>query len=536
LSRQFLRGGITLFLLLLFGGCYNNSHVRSQRVMEEGESILSVGSNIAIGGDYDDESYRIDDHGVSGFRVGLSYLKNIKGTEHGIYLGLGVLDISSSYILGYDYRKLVEKNGRQFRYSLYSEYNTIKSTGGGRWENDISGTAFQFRPAISTVTSEVNKYYIGAHGILGFGTINRSYWDSYYDTQYDRWRDGEFEYSYNSSVVGAGISAGYEQRFLGLIVQSQFDVSLLNRTSNLMDEVINFGDTYGLAPLNASEMHFGVGMAIYVAPKKKRGTTRSSQIIPPQHIVEKIPDSEMVYDPFTGTRVKKEKQGSSLQFDPETGELIEVSESTPQFDPLTGAMVVQNEPVEFDPMTGLPLEVKSPERSPDESLLSVEERTLLATRGLRILALNGRSVNAAVLDLNDRGIVIKYKGTGVVPVETLYYQRIRDIQFGSPTKGIGEAGSMGLAGCASGVGIPLAIALLTDNFEFLGVSIIAAPVAGIGGFLYGLGYRERYDLNFAPYIIRKLPSEEINKRKKHAIVRMTKQYLKSGFPNYNLVQ
>lgn len=527
MNRDILKRSTILTLLLVVGSCYNNSHVRTQRVLEEGESVLSVGSNFVIQwGDDGSSSSRIDEHGVSGSRIGLSYLKNINDTEHGIYLGMGLLDGPSSYILGHDYRKVVNDNGQQFRYSLYSEYNLINETDAEEWGPDISGSAVQLRPAISTITSESNKYYAGVHGILGFGTISESYYD---------YQSGRVDYSYNTSVVGAGISAGYEQRVVGWIVQSHFDLSLLNRTSDLMDGFSGIDDTYGLEPLDATNVHFGFGVAIYGAPNNKPGASRVSQKPPPQYMVEKNQTSELAYDPFTGKMVEKEQESQPLQFDPETGELTEVSASDPQFDPSTGELIVEAPPMEFDPITGLPVEEKAPAKSPEESLLSVEEMTQLIFKGLRIVALNGVKVNAEVLDLNDYGIVIRYKGTGTLPRETLNYQQINQIQFGTPSGDLAKAGTMALGGCASGVGIPIALALFTGEWVYMIASVYAAPVAGVGGFLLGLSHQDQYTLNFTPYAQIKLSSEEIQRKKKQAILSMTKHYLNSGFPSYDLV-
>lgn len=515
---------------MLIMGCYNNSHVRPQRVIEPGERIVSVGSNLSVGGPGDHDSYRIDDHGVSGLRVGLSYLTNINNTEHGIYLGLGSLSISSSYILGYDFRKVVEKDGRQYRYSLYSEFNGIYRSEEAYWDDNIWGSAFQFRPAISTVTSASSKYYGGIHGILGFGMIQKSFWEDYYNTQ-----TSELSVSFNTTTAGVGVTAGHEQRLFGLIVQTQFDVSLLSHSNSLIEGNIDRDYYNGFDPMNETAVHFGLGMACYLAPKKKPGTTRVNRKVSHQYVSAKKTETELRYDPFTGKLVKNKHEKPLLQFDPVTGEPMKKDESQ-IFDPVTGDLIPQEKPLQFDPLTGLPLEKKGPTRSPEASLLNPQEQTALVVKGLRILALNGLEVNAKVMDLNGQGIVINYKGVGNQPRETLYYQRIHSITFGTPSNGLGKAGSIALAGCAVGIGIPLSIALVADEFELLGIGILTAPLGGVGGLLYGLTHRDLYQLNFVPFEKLKLTPGDLNDKKKHAILSMTKQYLDSGFPSYNLVE
>lgn len=517
-------------------GCYNNSHVRPQRIIEPGEKIISLSSNLALGGPSDNDSYRVDDHGVSGLRLGLSYLTNVDGNDHGLYLGLGSLSHSSSYILGYDIRKVVERDGRQLRYSLYSEFNQIRENDDGGWNDEISGSAFQFRPAITSIASETNKLYGGIHGILGYGTITNSSSDGYYNNQTGRWVDNTLEVTYKTSTTGIGITAGHEQRMWGMIVQTQVDLSLLNHKTSFNEGSIDYRMYEGYDLMDAPAVHFGIGMTFFQAPKKKAGSTRKQSKISSQYTQGEKPEPEMVYDPFTGKMVKKEDEKPLLQFDPETGEIIQAKKPVLKFDPLTGKEIKEEQPIEFDPTTGLPIEKEEPARSPDTSLLSPQERVALITKGLRILVLNGKTMNASVLDLNDRGIVIRYKGVGEQPEQTLYYHRINTIQFGTPTKGGGEAGVMALAGCAAGIGVPLLAALLIDEFELLGISILTAPLGGVGGLIFGLTHRERYNLNFLPYIGLKLTAKDLNARKKQVILSMTKHYLDSGFPSFNLVK
>lgn len=536
MNRSFKNISIIVLSLFMMVGCYNNSHVRPQRVIEPGEQIISLSSNMTLGGPSENDSYRIDEHGVAGQRLGLSYLKNINGNEHGVYLGLGSLDFSSSYILGYDLRKIIEKDGRRLRYSLYSEYNQIKNSDYVDWGDNYSGNAFQFRPAITSITSETNQYYGGIHGILGFGTITNTSQDEYYDYETGRWYDTEIEARYNTSTMGIGITAGHEQRKWGMIIQTQFDLSLLNHKTSFIDGGVHYDSYEGFDPIDEAAIHIGIGTSIFIAPNKKAGSTRKQSKISPQYNAVIKPEPEMVYDPFTGKMVGKEDEKPLLQFDPETGEIIEAKKPALKFDPLTGKEIEEEQVIKFDPMTGLPIEKEEPSRSPENSLLRPQERAALTTKGLRILVLNGKTMNASVLDLNDRGIVIKYKGVGEQPKQTLYYHRINTIQFGTPTKGGGEAGGIALAGCAAGIGVPLLAALLTDEFELLGISILTAPLGGVGGLIYGLTHRERYDLNFLPYIHLKLTAKDLNKRKKQVILNMTKQYLDSGFPSFNLVK
>lgn len=475
---------------------------------------------MAIGGSYYDESYQFEERGVSGFRSGISYLTHHNGYEQGVYVGLGTLNYASSFIIGHDIRKITERKGQLWRYSLYSEMNILRDDrDDSGWGSSASGTVFQFRPAVTSVTSETKKYYGGVHGILGFGTIDRSRWD---------W-DYEQRFSYDLSTLGIGLTAGHEQRLMNFIIQSQFDVSLVNHMSSLISLDNSGWDDDGFSPLDQSSLHLGIGMSIYPAPRKQSGK-KTKQKVPTGFVPPVADKQEQVYDPFTGQLVDVKEEKPVPMFDPETGEVIPPSEVV-EFDPLTGEQVKKEAPLTFDPLTGEPIKVKEPTpRDPKSSLLSIEEQTSLVAKGLKILSINGMNVHADVVDLNDLGIMTINMRVRPHKEETIYYDRIRSISFGSPSSGFSGAKSGAMMGTMGGLAIPIGLAAISQEPEYLFLSILTAPAGAVGGFIYGFASRETHTLEFRNVVEPRLSKKQLRLKKKQMILEMMKEYIANGFP------
>lgn len=92
-----------LFLFLL-SGCYNNSHIRTSKILEEGEIVTSFSGSLNIAPE-ENIGYVYDDNydgnynyygglrrvytGLAGLRGELSILRGYKNSEAGLYSGVG---------------------------------------------------------------------------------------------------------------------------------------------------------------------------------------------------------------------------------------------------------------------------------------------------------------------------------------------------------------------------------------------------------------------------------------------------------------
>ena len=94
---------LSVWILVLFG-CHNNAHIRTQKILEKKESVISVSGVLPIGGI--DDRYSIDDeNGILVMRGELSYIKGFGNYELGPYAGFGLSDFDDpGFILGFDYK------------------------------------------------------------------------------------------------------------------------------------------------------------------------------------------------------------------------------------------------------------------------------------------------------------------------------------------------------------------------------------------------------------------------------------------------
>jgi hypothetical protein len=510
-------------------GCYNNSHVRTQRILEPDERVISLSSNFNLGTDFDNyRSYRISQSGVSGLRLGISYLGYHRGYEQGVFLGLGNLGYSSSIILGHDIRKIVQREKNLLRYSLYSEINIIEADEERRWGEDISGTVFQLRPAVTTITSDKNNYYLGMHGIFGFGTIQSALYDNYYSSS-GNWVEDIVKYSFTTTTLGIGFTAGHEQRLAGLIVQNQVDLSFFNLSNSLVEGQISQDNYDGFDPLKKSSMHLGLGMAVRLAPKRKYSGLKSRSLS--ANLPSKL-RGENSYDPFSGKLIVKEKV-MPVRFDPVSGEpIFELEEQ--QFDPLTGEPVETQEKLKFDPMTGLPINPLIPKDiDPERSFLTPQERINLITKGLKVNMLNGVGINADVIDVNQLGIVVQNLALGGTGKQTLKFDRINSLKFSSSSRGFSGAASGASLGIASGLVVPLGLSVFIGDPEYMFVSFFTVPLGVLIGGIYGYTVRDTYVMDFLTEA-EELTPEQLLAHKQKTITLVTQFYLESGFPSNNI--
>lgn len=316
---------LALTFLFSVWGCYNNAHVRTQKVLEPGEQANSVSVNMVMGGPGDPGV------GVPGFRGEISHIRGGKLGESGIYAGAGLTGEGLGFAIGHHYMLYsVSSLGKFYKYGLQSELDFQP-----RWDAyQPTGWAIQLRPTISTVTSMDKSTYAGLHGILSFSTMESSSYDFF----------GSYQDAYTHTAFGIGATFGFE--FISFSQkaswQSQLDVSYL-----LYNRIIGFeGDRY----LNTSALVVGVSVGgnSFKLPGGARRPARPSPVPlsppPPSPPLVSAESPPAKLDPTTGKPVEQEP---ASEIDPETGLPIVPEKEVPEtvrIDPLTGQLITTIEP------------------------------------------------------------------------------------------------------------------------------------------------------------------------------------------------
>lgn len=206
------QSAILFILIFLILACHNASHIRTQKILEQDETAISIGVITNLGGDTDAYKFHsIRESNNFGGRAEISYLKGSGNSEFGPYAGFGMTTMDFGIIGGFDYRT----------YSgLYSN-NPLKV--GGQIEINYipigvaTGSTIVLKPSIISTTNKQRKYYYGIHGLIAAGT-NLSHEASYFDTNLNQ-EAGSF-INYHISSVGGGISFGLETQVLKKIYYS----------------------------------------------------------------------------------------------------------------------------------------------------------------------------------------------------------------------------------------------------------------------------------------------------------------------------
>ncbi len=298
--------------LLVFVGCHNNAHLRTQKVLKPGEKVYSGSGVLAMGGA--EEYYNsINNTGVMGLRGEVSMLKGGNNLEAGPYFGVGIGDDGPGLILGYDYRKYTgqgsgspKKMGTQFEVNIGE-----------------AGPAFHLRPSLTSTTKRGKPLYGGIHGLLAIGSLT----DHGYGFGYDYDEEIEIDYRFNS--LGAGLTAGAEfLNFNNNSIQLQVDVSLVKNAFNINDSE----EYWDLSIETRDDELFpivtgSIGMSFF---KPDPTNKESFEPLPAPSYSTGQSQTQPVFDPETG-----EKISGAMRFDPETGEpIIET-----RFNPETGEQV-----------------------------------------------------------------------------------------------------------------------------------------------------------------------------------------------------
>ena len=112
---------ISTFFLLFNTGCHNSTHLRTQKILDENESIFSLSASMPIGGpescfyeqnttdygfsrdhDNNDPSFYLSS-GIAGLRIETSYLKRTNFGELGIFGGAGPAQEEFAFVFGGDF-------------------------------------------------------------------------------------------------------------------------------------------------------------------------------------------------------------------------------------------------------------------------------------------------------------------------------------------------------------------------------------------------------------------------------------------------
>ncbi|MCF7824036.1 MAG: hypothetical protein K9N35_07665 [Candidatus Marinimicrobia bacterium] len=511
LNKYFTHIGAGIFLGLVLTSCYNNTHIRTQRILEPGEKVFSVNSGIAAAFADNEAGYQIEEGGIGAFRFGVSYLGVHGEYEQGLNVGYSLVDYGdkSDIIVGYDIRKVESDAGKRlYRKGFYIEANMIN--GGDSYES-LSGTIFQIRPYLMTCTSEQKNWYGGIHGLFSLGNMNANINDYYY-SGVSGMQDIDYQYSVIS--VGAGVSFGNEARLGNILFQTQIDMSMLSQNHNLLSDAPDYLE-YGYEdwePFKRTGPVIGLSTAIRIAPPRKAPTRYYPSITNTLPAIGTIKEQDsapkLIYDPFTGQEVstqnkppdlffnpetgEEKKSATELMFDPVTGEPVE-SQLLLQFDPVSGEAIAPDQGMKFDPETGYVLENQPAQYEAPYSLLTLGEQSLLLSNGLKIKSLNAKPVQMKVLDITNEGLFVVHETNFRPEQEVIPFDKILQISFEGGRKGMSESFGSALSGCGSCVGIALGVSLLTSDFEAMYLALYA-PVVGLGTWIYSSTEKDAYHL------------------------------------------
>ena len=138
-KRTFCPILVSIFLGLT--ACYNNAHLRTQKILEPGEMVYSGSGILAV-------IFFNEQTGISGLRGEVSMLTGNKTGEKGLYggVGLGYGGVGLSYIAGYEYKKYMRLDtDLPFKLGIQAELNLTP------------GNEYNFKNAVGTPNS-LSKY------------------------------------------------------------------------------------------------------------------------------------------------------------------------------------------------------------------------------------------------------------------------------------------------------------------------------------------------------------------------------------------
>ena len=299
------RGTFCPILISSFLGltaCYNNAHLRTQKILEPGEMVYSASGILAVSGD---DIYT----GISGLRGEVSMLAGYETGEKGPYGGVGLGD-GISYIAGYEYKKYMRLDtDLPFKLGIQGELNLTP----GNEYNFKNATVLHLRPSYKTTTAKGRNYYGGIHGLLAVGSWKRQFFqppgfpgDSNNNDELGTTR---------FSSVGAGVTVGSEYLFQSSSLQLQVDVSMVQNTK---DEGI-------IRSREPAPMVSGSAGINFFKPAPQPEVPSEPYPIPyyyqedEEYEDETESEPDVLFDPETGEPIDLDED---IEFDPETGEPI----------------------------------------------------------------------------------------------------------------------------------------------------------------------------------------------------------------------
>ena len=306
--------------MFILSGCYNNTNIRTSKILEEGEKVISFNGslniaseglgNIVVAGSGYYANRWIVPTGLAGLRGELSLLKGYKNSEAGFSGGVG-FGWNPALHIGLEYKKYINLNNLSpLKAGIHIEVNEMVGL----------GTAIQSVQSIKTTSSKKNPFYGGFHSIYTYGS-----------------HVGYKEFgniSYDFLMKGIGITFGMESFFrrFGLNTSTilQIDASLLSSS------VLNIkgakkgesGKIIGEYPTISASLGFNFF---------NTGSKKGSPLTP---LPKPKINPELEFDPETGSPI--EKTSSGLEFDPETGEPAKQTNQELRFDPETGELLLNN--------------------------------------------------------------------------------------------------------------------------------------------------------------------------------------------------
>ena len=300
--------------MLIINGCHNNAHLRTQKKLDKGESVISSSVVGNIGGmEKGFELNAINRTGILGSRLEISYLRGTGSSELGPYFSVGSDYHDVGFNGGFDYRAYVLGNGKYNKKAGFQiEYNYTEPI------NNNFVKTLHLRPSISTITDENKSTYMGIHGIIASGQLSDEVW--WYERDTIRDPNGliiHFDYpdfteqvEYRYFSYGAGLTAGYEYRpknfksFKDMNIQIQFDVSLIQNTFDT-DFTFPNNAILGLDHYSKDQLD---GVNYSTGPVFLAGLSIGTNFFKPKKLnkdlIKPLPIPK-IFDPETGEKIKE---------------------------------------------------------------------------------------------------------------------------------------------------------------------------------------------------------------------------------------
>ena len=311
---------VSFLILFSFFGCYNNSHIKTQRVLQEKEKVVSVSGAFNGVGMIDDrviyrEGYnrwldQVEPYApVAAIRGEYSVLEGYKEGELGYYMGGGVNAMVDEGVIGFI-------GGEYNKYLHLREKKPLKAGASLELNRTKNGFfALHSIQSVKTTTTKKTPLFFGIH------------------TLFSKFDDP----AYKQTTKGLGVTSGAEQFFGNRSIILQLDVSFVKNSINSLDKSFN------LSSINSRwKPIISASAALSFSPKNFRGKSLSKKTnqVMIRELKNKEPSIKALindFNPETGEKIKK--NNSEIIFDPETGEKIKKNNSETIFDPETGEKI-----------------------------------------------------------------------------------------------------------------------------------------------------------------------------------------------------